>query len=336
MAKVTKKPTVRFSQKAYQQMFALTHACKIEISAMGIVATAKQKEEAGVTEDFYVTEFFVIDQECTGTSTDLDDDAMVDLLMNLRDQGIQSEQMCVWWHSHVNMGTGHSGTDEAQIERFDFDTVCISIITNKKGELNLRVDMFQPFRHSFEKCDYTLDFIDILPDNWAEEMVDTHVNEKKVIPQRLDVVKSRPRGVVTGYGGNWGGWNRWEDTDDERNVLGVSTVNGREIVKSSELVDDEEEDLTNGVAFDALDLPKELGHLQSAWDLNLLDTQDVMELFAKWYAKELSTEEVVQELEEIHNIRVSDLDAGDDEDPADVVVDTEVDDLLTFDIGGQG
>jgi len=249
MAKVTKKPTVRFSQKAYQQMFALTNACKIEISAMGIVATAEQKEDAGVTEDFYVTEFFVIDQECTGTSTDLDDDAMVDLLMNLRDQGIKSEQMCVWWHSHVNMATAHSGTDEAQIERFDFDTVCISIITNKKGELNLRVDMFQPFRHTFEKCDYVLDFVDILPDNWAEEMVATHVNEKKIIPQRLNVVKSRSRGVVTGYGGNWGGWSRWEDDDDLP-------------------------------AFDALDLPKELGHLQDAWDLKLLVCQEVFELFA--------------------------------------------------------
>lgn len=299
MAKVTSKPTVRFSQKVYQQMRALTKACDIEISAMGIIATDDQKKEADVKEDYYVLELFVIDQECTSVSTDLDDDAFVDLIMELRDQGISSEQVCFWWHSHVNMGTSHSGTDEAQIERFDFDSVCISAITNKKGDLNLRIDMFSPFRHTFEKCSYTVDEIDLLPDGWAKEMVETHVSSKKVVPQRLNIVKSKPTKSWTSnsYNGfntsrpivkpatSWGTHYGYFEEEDDEPVAQVTTAE-----------DDIDQDLQ-------VTLPAEMSLLESAWEQGLIPAQDFIEIYTRWYAKELSTEEVIQELAEVHNIQ---------------------------------
>ena len=52
MAKVTTKPTVRLTQKAWQKIWALTDECKIEVSAMGHVATDEQREEWGITEKY--------------------------------------------------------------------------------------------------------------------------------------------------------------------------------------------------------------------------------------------------------------------------------------------
>lgn len=304
MAKVIKKPTVRFSQKVYQQMRALTKECSIEISAMGIVATDDQKKDADVKEDYYVLELFVIDQECTGVSTDLDDDAFVDLLMELRERGISSEQVVFWWHSHVNMGTGHSGTDEAQIERFDFDSVCISAITNKAGDLNLRIDMFSPFRYSFEKCPYTVDEIDLLPDGWAKDMVEKHVTTRKVIPQKLDIIKKSPKKSTswsTGYSrpiakptnGHWTGSASWNDRDWHGAVQdSFGTIEA-----------DEEDDAVEAMDMELeINLPDELGLLESAWEQAMLPAQAVLDLYSGWYAKEFSTEEVIQELAEVYDI----------------------------------
>ena len=186
MTKVLTKPTVRFTQKAYQQMTALTDECPIEISAIGIIATDAQRNEWGIKEPFYVLEFYVPDQECTGGSTVFDMDSYADVSLELRDQGISSDQICVWWHSHVNMDTGHSGTDEKQIEEFNFDKVCISVISNKKRDLNVRVDMYNPFRFSFEKCGWSVDQVSILEDGWDDEVAQTRISQ---IQRDIDAIK---------------------------------------------------------------------------------------------------------------------------------------------------
>ena len=180
--KVSTSPTVRFTQKAFQQITALTRECEIEISAMGVIANKEYRRQKGITEDFYILEFHVPEQECCSVSTTIEAEALSELTFELMQKGVEPEQICVWWHSHVNMGVGHSGVDEKQIESFNFDQVCISKITNKKGDINIRVDMYNPIRYSFEKCPYKVDEITILDDNWASDMVDKHVTEVITTP----------------------------------------------------------------------------------------------------------------------------------------------------------
>ena len=252
--KVLEKPTVRFSQQAYQQMNALTDACPIEISAMGVLASTAQRREWGISEKFYIIGFHVPDQECTGGSTIMETDSLSELTLALRDQGIASEQICVWWHSHVNMGVSHSGTDEKQIEDFHFDKVCISIITNKRREINVRVDIFSPFRFTFEGCGYAVDTVSILDDGWAQEMVDDHVS--KPAPTLLNV----NRGV--GYdNGNWYRNNMYHGI-----YQGAKKDNEKAVVACSENMGidpttDEESDDSPTILCDyseALNLPVEL------------------------------------------------------------------------------
>lgn len=296
MAKHLAKPKVRFTQKAYQQMHALTKECSIEISAMGITATDEQRNEWGISEPFYVMEFFVPDQECSAASTVMEDDSYAELSLELRDKGISPKQINVWWHSHVNMGTGHSSTDEKQIEEFGFDDVCISIITNKKGDMNVRVDQYSPFRYSFEGCSWTVDQINILEDGWAKKMVEEHVS--KPAPQVLNIKKSTsfstrnthnyvPYNKYTSSNGYYGNsWNSWKDWDEEE-VISVTTA-----------TDDSEEEVS-AVEYvkEELHLPTELELLQELYDENIIDIKEVLEFHAKWYAKEMSSEEIVAELD---------------------------------------
>lgn len=229
MAKVTTKPTVRLTQKAWQKIWALTDECKIEVSAMGHVATDEQRKEWGIKEKYYVLDIHVIDQTCGPVSTELDQESLADLIASLREEGVKGNQLIFWWHSHVNMGTGHSGTDEAQIESFDSDTALISMITNKSGDVNMRVDVMEPFRYSFEGCGYEVDRLPIIEDDWAEKMLKDHVEE--IRPQPIKVKQgnfgknswtangskkkkkksqqpSRGYGHYNGYGGGY-----WDDED---------------------------------------------------------------------------------------------------------------------------
>jgi len=307
--KVTAKPTVRFSMKAWQQMWALTKECPIEISAMGIIASNEERLAGGVTEDFYVKEFHVVKQTCTATSTDMDQDALIDLMMKLREQGVKSEHVCVWWHSHVNMATGHSGTDETQIENFDFDHVCISIITNKKDDLNLRIDLYNPVRYSFEKCTYTVDDVKILPKDWAKDTVAECVTQQAT--QRINITP----GKYAGKGGNW------SHSPGRRSVgsSGYGSVYGAGAVEWGT----ESYDWTGGsaappdgvvlaasaaavavdVAEDEVELdyrePLDISHkkLQAVYDNDLLTLNEVVRYYAKLRAKDISEEELDEELD---------------------------------------
>ncbi len=308
--KVLEKPTVRFSQQAFQQMNALTDACPIEISAMGVLASRTQRKEWGIDEEFYVLGFHVPDQECSGASTVMETDSLSELTLALRDQGVASEQICVWWHSHVNMGVGHSGTDEKQIEDFHFDKVCISIITNKKRDINVRVDIFSPFRFTFEGCSYSIDTVSILDDDWAQKMVDDHVS--KPAPRFLNVGKTPQLGRGYHTGRDWysnpmyhgiypGAKEDEEDVEKEKAVITCS-----ENINIDPAPDEESE--TNVVVqyhdegdWEDLNLPMELDVLEDCYRENIITLQELLDYHAKWYANELNVQELQDALKLLYH-----------------------------------
>lgn len=270
--KVLKKPVVRLTQKAYQQMLELTKECPIEISAMGVLATNAHRREQGVEEQFYVLSFHVPDQECTPTTTVIETDSLSHITFTLMDQGIKPEQICVWWHSHVDMPVEHSTTDEKQIEDFDFDEVCISIITNKSGKMNVRVDVFKPVRFTFEKCDYIVDQINILGEDWAKNMVDTHIREVK--PKILHVNKGKLKSRLPNY--NWA-WNE-----------ALGTPHG------GYGFEEKVHDVT--IVKDIPQLPKKLRLLENLYEDDTIDINQLLDYHAKWYSGEQNIKAIRSEV----------------------------------------
>ena len=289
MSKVLENPTVRFTYKAYQQMRDLTRDCPTEVSAMGIIATDQQREDLGIDERFYILSFVVPDQSCTGVSTVMNTDSLSEIAFDLRDKGILSEQVCVWWHSHVNMGTGHSGTDEKQIEDFDFDEVCISLITNKDGDLNCRVDLYKPIRYSFEECDWCVDPVDVLEKDWAKKQIEEHVSVPA--PTRLNVVKAPVvKKTYTPY--QYGGWNMggnysWNGDWEEE----------AEAEKDKSKASSYDEYCNYDKDVPEVNFPEELKLLEELHEEHVVTTQEAMEYYAKWYANEIGTEELEDELQ---------------------------------------
>lgn len=97
----------------------------IEISGLGRV----KKHPNG---DMEVVKVYLLEQENTGASTDIDAEAVAKLMFESRkDKG----DLNFWWHSHVNMGVFWSGTDMATIQEFGKNGYLLSTVFNKKRQM---------------------------------------------------------------------------------------------------------------------------------------------------------------------------------------------------------
>lgn len=127
------------TDEVHDKLWGYTHAVSTEIAAWGYISP----DEHG---DMVVDDVFLVPQTVTSTEVDFVTDGLpyaVEKAMN--DGRINDLRFC--WHSHVNMGTGFSGTDEDMIRKVrDSGPIpwLVNVIFNKKGEVNGRLDVFGP------------------------------------------------------------------------------------------------------------------------------------------------------------------------------------------------
>jgi hypothetical protein len=189
---------LKFTPRAWVQMWRLTRECPVEISAMGILHEA---------DDFLVTEFFVPSQQCTGVYTEMDDKALADLSAQLTAGGHDLARMRVFWHSHVNMSTGPSGTDLKTFDRLANGGFLWSIITNKEGAtkalsgqdpgngMMVRLDTYDPVKHD----NYNSLYRNTITDCRGQVVMDGVIGSKwvkdalaQVRPMSAPVLDTRP------------------------------------------------------------------------------------------------------------------------------------------------
>jgi len=135
-------PRVFINYLAKQSLDLYIDCCGDEISGLGRVEKIGSK--------FLITEILLLPQECTGSSTDLDEKALDEFILSELEAERNIDDMKVWWHSHVHMGAFWSGTDTDTIEKFK-NGWFISIVGNKKGEYKTRLDLFEPIRYTFDE-----------------------------------------------------------------------------------------------------------------------------------------------------------------------------------------
>ncbi len=289
MAFVKDGPTIRFSQVCWQKMWQLVHTCKIEISWMMILATEEERKAAGVTEPYYFSDVYVVDQECDGTNTDMEEGAVGELVNQLMNENIDPGRLKGYGHSHVNMGVSPSGKDETCFERLQLEPL-VSIILNKKGEVYLRLDQWEPFRHSY-KCDYVVDQIQLIPDDWGQQMIDKHVTKLKPKVNYIGYTNNTSKfkrfgsnNVVSSnsYYGNW---------DYENGHAGYTWSHAGAVEEDDN--DDLEPDTDK-----RLSLPAEYDLLHDSYEEGVIDINDVLTYYAKVEGGEMSLQDMELELTE--------------------------------------
>jgi hypothetical protein len=127
-------PRVFYTPDVWDRMWFLISINDKEVGWLGLVNPLPSG-------DYLVYDIFVPPQRVHGAETEIDQEAMTDLAMQLIDAGQDTNQLFYWGHSHVNMGVSPSGQDERQID--EYLAHCprfIRGIYNKKGER--KVDVF--------------------------------------------------------------------------------------------------------------------------------------------------------------------------------------------------
>lgn len=118
-----------------------------EVSGLGLVEKDGDK--------FHITEVFLFEQESSASDTELCQDDVSKFLVELATEGVDTSKLRLWWHSHANMATFWSSTDESNIRRINTDWL-LSVVGNKKGEYLARLDFISPITLTLDDVPFTV------------------------------------------------------------------------------------------------------------------------------------------------------------------------------------
>lgn len=131
-------PSVNITNGAYSKLMLYIKHCAVEISGLGEI-------EVRPSGELWITDIFLLKQRGSMGGVVLDDDALAEHLNQYIADGNSGERLRCWWHSHVHMGVFWSAIDQETMAKFSGDYL-VSIVGNKQGELQTRLDLFRPFR----------------------------------------------------------------------------------------------------------------------------------------------------------------------------------------------
>jgi hypothetical protein len=127
---------VFFDPIVYQKIMFWVQKSTVEISGLGKI----QITDSG---DIIVTSAILVEQENTGSSTDMKPEAIAKAMFLMKDE---PGELRFWWHSHVNMPVFWSGTDTKTIEELGEHGFFVSTVFNKKREWRTAIFQKKPYR----------------------------------------------------------------------------------------------------------------------------------------------------------------------------------------------
>jgi len=213
-------PKLVLSSLAYKKQQALVQACDIEIGWLGYVDVEKDGT-------LYVSDIFVPKQEVSGTTTDIDEEWLGQYGIRLAEteQGCeQLTKMFYWGHSHVDMGTSPSGTDDKTMGQLGANCpVFIRGIFNKRGAANIAI------------ADYSTGLLyldqpvsvrsDPSINAWAESAIKTFCTEKTYVTKYAYTGHT-----MTGYVPSW--WEKGAEYEDYHGYMGMEKNSVKETPKA--------------------------------------------------------------------------------------------------------
>jgi proteasome lid subunit RPN8/RPN11 len=118
---------------------------KNEVS--GITCLKKVKHPINKESAWELFEPVILKQENTGTTTELDGDALRDYYIRAAMKHGKDIRFC-WWHSHHTMGAFWSSTDINEIKAWENDSWSLALVVNLFHEYKLNVHIWDPVQYS--------------------------------------------------------------------------------------------------------------------------------------------------------------------------------------------
>lgn len=148
---------VIFPVEQYKKWRAYIEAVNVEISGLGKILQVQPNI-------FIVTEIEIIRQVVTGSHTFIGEEAYSVFCDEKMQQGEKMSEWKLWWHSHAFIDAYFSSIDNNTIE--DWDNLSdkhnwlLSIVSNKRAETKIRLDVFKPVRLTIEDIPFEISYAD--------------------------------------------------------------------------------------------------------------------------------------------------------------------------------
>lgn len=130
-------PRLLFPLEVWQKLQAFVGACPVEINGFGLLVPQGS--------DYLVQDVIILEQVAGPAHVDNDPLVIARFMTDCIRAGIDTSMLRLQWHSHVTMPAYFSGTDTNNIERYAGQWMT-SIVLNKYGEYEARLDVYKPFR----------------------------------------------------------------------------------------------------------------------------------------------------------------------------------------------
>ena len=178
----TKFTTLYVDPTVMKRIMYYTQAADGEVSGLGTLI----KDDKG---RYVVNQVFLLEQESSGADTELKPEAISKLMTDMINRKEDPSTLKFWWHSHASMGVFWSGTDDSCAETLSKE-FAFSLVVNKAREMRCRLDLYNPFRITFDGVKVT-------------EIVQEDVNLKEECEKEVKEKVKSP--------GQY--WKNWHDKD---------------------------------------------------------------------------------------------------------------------------
>ena len=191
MKLIHNEPRVLMAPAAEQKIRHWVQLARGEVSGLGTVVPQNR--------GLLIEQVYLLEQQCTGSHTELDDEAVAALLVELDAMGVDTGTVRFWWHSHGTMQAFWSGTDDECIEGLGNDSYMVSLVTNKRRQDRIRVDQYTPLRLTIDEVPLQLHLEDLGLFDACEAEFREKVEEIQLMA-RKGRRSRRPDGWMTGHG----------------------------------------------------------------------------------------------------------------------------------------
>ena len=176
---------VHIDNEVYDKIMYWVNKSNYEVSGLG---TVEYDEEAGL---FRVTDAFLLTQENSMVTTDIDATAIGQLMAEVYRRKDVEGTLNFWWHSHVDMDVFWSQTDLDTIHQLGQHGWFLSTVFNKKEEMRSAFYQRSPFNV----------FADKLPTQVIYPYDDSREAEwDREYQEKVTIKKWKPRTRYSGWG----------------------------------------------------------------------------------------------------------------------------------------
>ncbi len=149
--RLPEEPRVLLAEEAFNQLFGWACSTNLEICCLGGV-----RREGSI---FTVDRFYLLEQASGSVSTELDDEALTNLISKLIQEGkrYDASKIKCWAHSHPRMELFWSKTD-AETCRTLLSDYLVSIVVGQDFNARCRIDIGGPVPVTLDRVPVSLEF----------------------------------------------------------------------------------------------------------------------------------------------------------------------------------